>query len=844
MTAYDPACLPPDDLPGLDRAWSRLVTGTSGDGEKRTWHVLDTHADGDEPAALTLLCVHGNPTWSYTWRSLLAAAPDDVRVVAADQLDMGFSERTGVDRTLAMRIDDLDGVVDALDLRGPIVAVAHDWGGPIALGWSLRHRDVLAGVVLLNTAVHQPREALPPAVIRGVRSRPLLWTSTVGTKGFITGTTLLSRPTMSRAVARAYAAPYATAERRLAIGQFVADIPLEDDHPSRATLDGIADQVGELDVPALFLWGPGDPVFSDRYLRDLAARMPQADIHRYEGARHLVIEDAPTIADDLLSWVDDLRDGPGNGAAAEALAGAGEPLWQRLSERARTAPDGPALVEPAADGWRTIRWGRLSANVERIARGLHARGVRPGDRVAVLITPGADLLAVVYACWRLGAVVVVTDAGLGARGIVRALRGSGPRFAVAIPRAERLLRFGRVGGTVIPSRDLVAIADEGDIAPPLPSAPGADDDAVIAFTSGSTGPAKGVAYTHAQVQRTRDLLARHYGLGEEDGLVAAFAPWALLGPALGIPSVLPRMDLSVPDSLTASALADAVTAGHGTVLWASPAALANVLRTQDSLDASGRRSLEQLRLVLGAGAPVSSATLHGIRRLCPKASIRTPYGMTEVLPVAEATIDDIDAAGPGEGVLVGRPLPGVSVMISAVDREGRAVGVPATDADVLGEVLVAAPHGKSRYDRLWATERASSRDAGWHRTGDLGHLDTQGWLWIEGRLAHVITTPEGPVGPVGIEQSAQRVPGVEQAAAVGVGPVGTQQVVVVVVSPGSRRGVADPALSEQVREAVGVPVAAVLVRDDLPVDIRHRAKIDRTAVGRWAAGILEGRRRP
>ena len=93
---------------------------------------------------------------------------------------------------------------------------------------------------------------------------------------------------------------------------------------------------------------------------------------------------------------------------------------------------------------------------------------------------------------------------------------------------------------------------------------------------------------------------------------------------------------------------------------------------------------------------------------------------------------------------------------------------------------------KDRYDQLWAVQRGSAREPGRHRTGDVGHLDTEGRLWVEGRLVHVIATAAGPVTPVGIEQRAEAVDGVASAAAVGVGPVGTQQVVVVVVpEPGT-----------------------------------------------------------
>ncbi|MDP1876919.1 MAG: AMP-ligase, partial [Actinomycetota bacterium] len=107
MTDPSPAELPPEGLPGLDARWSRLVAARDADGVRRTWHVLDTHAGDDRGTpALTVLCVHGNPTWSYLWRAVLAKAPHDVRVVAVDQLDMGYSERTATVRRLADRVDD------------------------------------------------------------------------------------------------------------------------------------------------------------------------------------------------------------------------------------------------------------------------------------------------------------------------------------------------------------------------------------------------------------------------------------------------------------------------------------------------------------------------------------------------------------------------------------------------------------------------------------------------------------------------------------------------------------------------------------------------------------------
>jgi acyl-coenzyme A synthetase/AMP-(fatty) acid ligase len=274
------------------------------------------------------------------------------------------------------------------------------------------------------------------------------------------------------------------------------------------------------------------------------------------------------------------------------------------------------------------------------------------------------------------------------------------------------------------------------------------------------------------------------------------------------------------------------------VVFASPAALRNVLGTAGELDAAGRGALGTVRLLMSAGAPVSVALLRRLREVLPQAETHTPYGMTEALPVTDVSLAQIEAAGTGEGVCVGRPLPGVDVRVSPLSTLGVADGELTTFAHLTGEICVRAEHVKDRYDALWATERVSSRNPGWHRTGDVGYLDDQGRLWVQGRTVHVLTTAGGVITPVGVEQRVEALSCVDSAALVGVGPAGTQQAVVVVTGAGGP--LADGPLTEAVREVAGVPVAAVLVRKDLPVDIRHNSKIDRVAVALWASGVLAG----
>lgn len=254
-------------------------------------------------------------------------------------------------------------------------------------------------------------------------------------------------------------------------------------------------------------------------------------------------------------------------------------------------------------------------------------------------------------------------------------------------------------------------------------------------------------------------------------------------------------------------------------------------------------------MVLSAGAPVRAELLTAVQKVLPNAELHTPYGMTEAMPVADITLTEIIAAGPGPGVLVGSPRPGVEVAIAPLRTDGSTADELSTEPRLTGEICVRAGHVKERYDKLWAVEAQSSRTAGWHRTGDVGQLDVDGRLWVEGRLAHIILTAAGPQTPVAAEQIFEQLDGVEAAALVGVGPTGTQQIIAVIVpsSNPSRRDVLAPTeLAERARAAVwaetGIELSAVLVTDRLPTDVRHNSKVDRARVARWAERVLAGSR--
>ena len=825
----------------LDRRWSRFIEVADRDGVSRRWHVLD--AAPPSPLA-TILCVHGNPTWGYAWASFLRRFGATHRVIAVDQLGMGYSERTP-QRRFATRVADLDDVIGALDISGevPLFLAAHDWGGAIAMGWAVDHVERLTGMILCNTGIAVPQGRSAPAIIRLAASAGMLELVCHGTPTFVEGTIRLSGDRLTAADRSAFRAPYKSAQSRVAIADFVGDIPLQPGHPSERAIAAVADRLGEITVPVLLAWGSRDPVFNDDFAADLAARLPNTVLHRFPNANHLVMAEAATgettvatVADHFMSQVisnprlrrDFGGPGPRNPDANEDVGGGGPFRGLGAGVRERAGDDAVAFVDMATGD--ELRFAELAQRIDAIAADLLRRGLERGDRVAMITPPGIDLVAAVYGVWRAGGVTVVADRGLGVRGLGAAIKGARPNWVIGPRRARLAARTLRWAprSTAIDIEELVnAAAPVGTSS--LPAEPAADEVVAILFTSGATGPAKGVVYRHRQLAAQRDALARTYGITAGDRLVAAFAPFALYGPALGIPTCLPACDVTKPAELTAAMLDDACVRIGATLAFGSPSALANVVAT-----GSARATwpgLARLRTVFSAGAPVPPETLHAFADLAPSASLHTPYGMTEALPVTDIDLPAIDAAlldDPTGGVCVGRPVEGARLQI---------------DGD--SEILVSAPWVSDGYLDLWDTQqraRLFDGDVVWHRSGDVGHLDDAGRLWVEGRTVHIVRSESGPITPIPVERMVERGLPVARSAAVGIGPVGVQQLVVVVEDPASEPGLASTATTDEVRRLVERPVAAVLTLPRLPVDIRHNAKIDRAAVAAWAALVLAGRR--
>lgn len=265
-------------------------------------HVLDRRGLRyhyvDEGRGDPVVMVHGNPTWSFFYRDLIAALRPAYRVVAPDHIGCGLSDKPGDDRyvyRLASRVDDLDALLNHLGIDRDVTLVLHDWGGAIGLAWAARHPERVARLILFNTAAFPLPSTKPlPWALRIVRDfAPMGWI-VQGLNGFARVASYVAPAKgLSAEVRRAYLAPYDSWNHRIATLRFVQDIPLGPADPAWPLLLEMHRGLACFrDTPALICWGARDFVFDDHFLRQWQVELPHAEVHRFPHAGHYVLEDA------------------------------------------------------------------------------------------------------------------------------------------------------------------------------------------------------------------------------------------------------------------------------------------------------------------------------------------------------------------------------------------------------------------------------------------------------------------------------------------------------------------------------------------------------------------------
>jgi len=542
-------------------------------------------------------------------------------------------------------------------------------------------------------------------------------------------------------------------------------------------------------------------------------------------------------------------------------------IANRLADIARKMPDAMAVMEPGQyrNGQRTYRsitFRELNQQTDRIANGLQAMGVRSGTRLALLVRPSIDFVALTFALFKSGAVIILIDPGMGRENLIDCLAAAEPEGFVAIPLAHvaRLLHRKRfphshihvtVGRRWLWGGRTLAQLQKQPVANFQPAATGREDPAAIIFTTGSTGPPKGVGYTHGNFDAQVTQIQERFGIVPGGKDLAGFPMFGLFNGAMGTTTVIPDMDASRPASLDPKKYVEAIRDLEINQSFASPAVWNVVARY---CDREGIR-LPTLELVLSAGAPVPPDVLERLQRVIHEdGEVFTPYGATEALPVAaigsrEVLGETAEKAANGGGTCVGTAFSGIRWKViriddGPIDTIDDAVPLPLGE---IGELVVSG----NVVTRQYVTRRDANALAKiaegktiWHRMGDVGYLDAKRRFWFCGRKAHRVRTSTTTMFTVTCEAIFNQHPHVFRSALVGMGHPDDQLPAIVCETWPEYRPTGEPdrrrLLSELAELGRANPLTDtirgehILLHESLPVDIRHNAKIFREKLAPWA----------
>jgi len=406
-----------------------------------------------------------------------------------------------------------------------------------------------------------------------------------------------------------------------------------------------------------------------------------------------------------------------------------------------------------------------------------------------------------------------------------------------------------------------------------------EDTAAILFTSGSTGPAKGVVYKHrtfiAQVQMLKDYLEIKPGSVD----LPTFPLFALFAPVLGMTAVIPDMDPTRPAKLNPEKILEAIFDHSVTNMFASPA----VLKRIGEYGRSRSVKLPTVRKILSAGAPARLETLRDVTAMLVEdgAQVYTPYGATEALPLSVIGSKEIlsvteNQSKEGKGSCVGKVLPGIEARIieitdDPIDKWSDSLLVSPWEK---GELVVRGPIVTHEYfEDPYKTDLSKIKDKGtiWHRMGDIVWRDDTDRLWFCGRKSHRVDTGNEILFTIPCETILNQHPAVSRSALVGVESIKNRKstesknkngndnksngngngngkkhpVFCVELNKGCSpwfKGRLKKEFKELVQQnTLTVQIDTFLFHRSLPVDVRHNSKINREELTIWATKKLKGR---
>lgn len=538
-----------------------------------------------------------------------------------------------------------------------------------------------------------------------------------------------------------------------------------------------------------------------------------------------------------------------------------------LPARAAERPFQKALIQPQGYDhlgrrmYSHLTFAQLEALCNAYAHGLKKQGFKRGDRVIMMVSQGLELIALTYALFKMGVVPVMIDPGMGVKSFLSCVRSIQPTGFIGIPLAHALKMvfrsaFKTVDKSVITQKKwwsgahgLSEIADFKAGVFELESTT-REELAAILFTSGSTGPPKGVQYTHGIFDGQVKAIGQMYNIEPGEIEVPAFPLFSLFSIALGMTCVIPDMDPTKPAQINPHHMVEAILDHGATTAFGSPAVWDRVAYYCKENDIK----LPTLKRILTAGAPINPVLMKMYQDILNEGVyLHTPYGATECLPVASISSGEVlsqtdELTKQGKGLCVGRPVSFMDVAVIEIDDDPieKWADAKKLESHQIGEICVRGPVATRAYENnpkhnalAKIKDTSHGEDGFWHRMGDVGYLDDDGRLWYCGRKSHRVETPTSRLLSIACEAVFNQHPEVFRSALIGLGERGQQRPVIILelrtTSASDQSKLRRDILEMAQQHELTNEIKDVLFYPEFPVDRRHNAKIHRPELAQWAA---------
>jgi acyl-CoA synthetase (AMP-forming)/AMP-acid ligase II len=529
-----------------------------------------------------------------------------------------------------------------------------------------------------------------------------------------------------------------------------------------------------------------------------------------------------------------------------------------LSRASEISPDQLAIISAKKGAFDPRSFKELHQDVKDCAAFLQFHGISKGDHVLLGVKPGFQLILISFSLFFLGAIPIIIDPGMGLRAFLKCIKNTQPSALIGISLIHLIGKFFPKSFKSIKKRILIKsepflheIKQKKGRLTPSPVTTIEENLAAIVFTSGSTGTPKGVSYTHRLFNSQIHHLKNNFRIqpGEKD--LATLPIFALFNPALGVTSVIPDMNPRKPSLADGKNLVRTIQEYEITTAFASPIIGKKIYDTCKPENLT----LPNVKRFFLAGAPSHPTLVENLSNIISNGTVILPYGATEALPISASNHNEVKILAKdiaeGNGSCLGKPLPGNVVRIMPTTQSPFESGTncpKGLEQGEVGEICVSGSIVSKEYFKMpGATVDSKFNDGkfNFHRMGDLGYFDSQGFLRFLGRKVERILTQNGPLETERCEPIINGIKEVSRSALIGIGLGQIKEPCIVVelaknIKKSEYRSIKKSIFSSLKNRFPTHSFPYIIFEKSLPVDSRHNAKIHRLSLSKkWSKKVLK-----